>query len=205
MNSYLHVVSTLCRVHEFWYLPVHPAHTLRVYAYPPTRRPTWRGCRRVPLKGPVGKRLTTICSEHVSGRPLGNKSPLRLWSLSLSLYLVEPLDRSSSPTVYGQGDQREKCLLLSLPFSFSSPFSLFLLTRRSGLCFLRGTRLRSPAASCLPLLFLPPLPDPRIIVFSRLTVPCDPVNSTLQIFQIDHCVFWWRSFIIFLIFIIRAE
>lgn len=35
---------------------------------PTTLRPTWRMSSRA-IKGPVGKRLTTICPEHVSERP----------------------------------------------------------------------------------------------------------------------------------------
>ncbi|KYM92184.1 hypothetical protein ALC53_01247 [Atta colombica] len=36
------------------------------------------------IKSPVGKRLMTICPEHVSGRPPSNKGPLRPYSLSFS-------------------------------------------------------------------------------------------------------------------------
>lgn len=132
--------------------------------------PTWRMSSRA-IKGPVGKRLMTICPEHVSERPPGNKGPLRRRLLSFSA--PEPLDPSSPRTVVGkataQPASREQWVSLSLRFSLASFLSLFpsasLLARRSGLRFLRGTRLRSPAASCLPYFSL----THRLFPFRRPT------------------------------------
>lgn len=101
------------------------------------------------IKGPVGKRLMTICSEHVSGRPPGNKGPLR--PRPFSFFAPEPLD-PSSPRIRPSAKQRHSLWAASSESLRSLSLSLFasLLARRSGLRFLRGTRLRSPAASCLP-------------------------------------------------------
>jgi len=133
----------------------------------PTNRhdlPTWRMSSRA-IKGPVGKRLMTICPEHVSGRPPGNKGPLKTLS---SLFLCSRTTRSFLST-YGRRQSNGTACEPRVNFSLSlspflslslslSPLSLFfsllpcasVLARRSGLRFLRGTRLRSPAASCLP-------------------------------------------------------
>lgn len=166
------------KLHSRICLRTHPACTY--VAHPRLGDgPTWRMSSRA-IKGPVGKRLTTICPEHVSGCPPGNKSPLRLESLSLSLFsratrsFLSSYDRRQSNGA--ACESRVKKLFFSLHLSPS----LSLLARRSGLCFLHGTRLRSPAASCLPLLSLPTISfrsaDPRIIVLRQLTVPRDPVR-----------------------------
>lgn len=94
----------------------------------------------------------TICPEHVSGRPPGNKGPLRPRPLSFSA--PEPFD-PSSPRLYGEATAQPASTESLFPFLFLPSFlflfpSASLLARRSGLRFLRGTRLRSPAASCLP-------------------------------------------------------
>ncbi|EGI61006.1 hypothetical protein G5I_10768 [Acromyrmex echinatior] len=77
-------------------------HTLCAYAHP-RFRPTWRMSSRA-IKGPVGKRLMTICPEHVSGRPPSNKGSLRPYPLSFSS--PEPLDPSSPRTVFGKATAR---------------------------------------------------------------------------------------------------
>ncbi|TGZ52797.1 Uncharacterized protein DBV15_07555 [Temnothorax longispinosus] len=84
----------------------HPAYIRRAscaYAHPRLDGPTWRMSSRA-IKGPVGKRLMTICPEHVSGRPPGNKGPLRRRPLSLSPRLnhsILPLHvRSSAKQPY---------------------------------------------------------------------------------------------------------
>ncbi|KYN28243.1 hypothetical protein ALC57_02304, partial [Trachymyrmex cornetzi] len=77
-------------------------HTLCAYAHPRFRL-TWRMSSRA-IKGPVGKRLMTICPEHASGRPPSNKGPLRPHPLSFSS--PEPLDPSSPRTVFGKATAR---------------------------------------------------------------------------------------------------
>lgn len=158
------------------------------------------------IKGPVGKRLTTICSEHVSGHPPGNKSPLRLWPLFpplLSshsiLHLFSYGRRRGNDAACEPRREREReggrrvCMLVSPSFFVFRTFSLrpsFSFDSRQRLafparhatskssCFLSATS--SPASSFRSA-------DPRIILHRRLTVPRDPVRSWL-LQASSHCV-----------------
>lgn len=101
---------------------------------------------------------------------------------------------------------------MSLSLFFSLFLLLFLLARRSGLRFLRGTRLRSPAASCLYHFFPPTFSsrsaDPRIIVLCRLTVPRDPVRSWLRVSSAALCsreTAFHRSVMVFRICIVDGR
>lgn len=156
----------------FVYLHAHPActHTSHAYAHPRLGDgPTWRMSSRA-IKGPVGKRLTTICPEHVSERPPSNKGPLRLSSPPLPLFLFarEPVDPSSPRTTVVVGEatvQAASCTVewsIHLSLSLTLPLILsFPLRSQEWLAF--PARHATPESSCflsatslpLPLLFFP--------------------------------------------------
>lgn len=89
----------------------HPAYIRRAPMHThDSDGPTWRMSSRA-IKGPVGKRLMTICPEHVSERPPGNKGPLRRRPLSLSLrpnHSILPLHVRSSAKATAQPASREQ-------------------------------------------------------------------------------------------------
>lgn len=187
-------------------------HTLCAYAHPRLDRPTWRMSSRA-IKGPVGKRLMTICPEHVSGRPPGNKGPLRLRPLSFSA--PEPLDPSSPRTVVGkataQPASREQWVSLrfSLSLSFPPPRSWL----AEAVCV--SCAARDSEVQLLPVYHTSLLPtssfrsaDPRIIVPRRLTVPRDPVRSWPRVSSEPLCsreIAFHRSVTIFRICIVKKR
>lgn len=191
-------------------------HTTYAYAHPRLDGPTWRMSSRA-IKGPVGKRLMTICPEHVSGRPPGNKGPLRPCPLSFSA--SEPFDPSSSRTVVGEATaqpaSREQWVSprssLFLPFSFSFPRPLSWLA--GAVCV--SCAARDSVVQLLPVYHTSLLlsassrsADPRIIVPRRLTVPRDPVRPRLRVSTELLCsreISFHRSVTIFRICIVERR
>lgn len=115
------------------------------------------------IKGPVGKRLMTICPEHVSGRPPGNKGPLRPRLLSFSA--PEPFDPSSPRMVVRQsnGAACEPRALSFSPFLFLPSFlSLFL---SASLSWLAGAVCVSCAARDSEVQLLPVYHTSLLLLF----------------------------------------
>lgn len=167
------------------------------------------------IKGPVGKRLMTICSEHVSGRPPGNKDPLRLLS---SLFLCARTIRSFLST--SSAKQRRSLRAASTgslsPFLFRPSF-LFLFPSAS---WLAGAVCVSCAARDSEVQLLPVYhtsllltsssrsADPRIIVPRRLTVSRDPVRPWPRVSSGPLCsreIAFHRSVTIFRICIVERR
>lgn len=182
------------------------AHTSCAYAHPRLDGPTWRMSSRA-IKGPVGKRLMTICSEHVSGRPPGNKGPLRPRLLPFSA----PETIRSFLSTYGRRQKQRHSLqaassgvlflfpFLSLP-SFLSPFLRLSLDSQERFAF--PARHATPKSSCFLSTTLlscsPSLPVPPTHALSYLAVWLSPVIPFVRspAFSASHCVRGRSPFIV---------